>query len=377
MARDLSGTPRTGIQVQADGDAHLSNFGVFGSPEGRLVFDVTDFDESLPGPWEWDVKRLAASGAIAACDNGMAVRARRGVSMAVARGYREMVGRLSRMSALDVWYELLEVPKLRGADAFGQQADRTLRRVRGMDDDRPFARFVEFVGGRARLRDDAPTLMPLEAAFSQAQASWIREHARRDFVAYRRSLSDERVHLVDGYRIADVAMRVVGTSSVGLRCLVVLLEGANGHPLVMQAKEARASVLEQYTAPSRYRNQGRRVVAGQRVMQVPSDLLLGWMRDADGRDLYWRQLRDAKAAFDLAAMGPDQLADYAEICGRCLARAHARSGDPIVLAAYLGRSDAFDVAMGAFAETYADQNERDYRGLKAAAKTGRIRVAEA
>jgi hypothetical protein len=342
-----------------------------------VVFDLNDFDESLPGPWEWDVKRLAASAAVAARMGGMDVRTRRGVSMSVARGYREMLGRLSGMSALDVWYELLEVPKVRGAAAFGEQADRTVRRVKDLDTGSPFAKFVEVADGRARLRTDPPALMPFEAAYPSAEAARMRERAHRDFLAYRRSLSDDRRHLIDGYRIVDVASRLVGTGSVGRRCFVVLLEGANGHPLVMQAKEARTSVLEPYTAPSKYPNQGRRVVAGQQIMQAASDLLLGWMRDADGRDFAWRQLWDVKGAFDLEVMGPDQLADYAMACGRCLGRAHARSGDAIVLSAYLGRSDAFDVAIGGFAEAYADQNERDHRALQAAAKTGRIEVAEA
>jgi len=376
MAADLAPTPQSGLRVQLCGDAHLSNFGGFASPDRALVFDVNDFDETLPGPWEWDLKRLAASLAIAGRENGFPEDdRRRGVVTAVAR-YRERMRAYGEMRGLDVWYARLDTGRL--VEAFGGDAsarqrkavDRTVTKARRKDSTRAFAKLAHEVGGAPRIVSDPPLIVPVGDLADGAEAQQI-ENGVRDLIdRYRASLRPDCHRLLERYEYADLARKVVGVGSVGTRAWIVLLMGRDdADPLFLQCKEAEPSVLAAFAGASEYDNQGRRVVEGQRLMQAASDILLGWLRvneEGVDRDYYVRQLWDWKTSATVEEMRPRDMRTYGEMCAWALARAHARSGDPIAIGAYLGSGDVFDRALADFAERYADQNERDYAAFAAA-----------
>jgi uncharacterized protein (DUF2252 family) len=371
--------------VQACGDAHLSNFGAYASPSRDLVADVNDFDETLPGPWEWDLKRLVASFEIAGRDRGLRKSERRSVVLTAARAYREAMRRLAGMSNLDVWYVQVEVAELRDQIARTMTAkqlrriDRNLAKVQRKTRMRAFEKLTQRVDGELRFRSDPPVLVPFDEVFAGKQLETAEARLRKILEQYRETLSPERRHLFDGYRYVHTARKVVGVGSVGTRAWVALFIGRDeGDPLFLQVKEAQRSVLEPYTAPSEYPHQGERVVEGQRLTQSTSDILLGWLTatgpDNRKRDFYVRQLWDQKGSAVIETMGPTELSVYARVCGAILARAHARSGDRIAIAAYLGSGQAMDRAIADFAVAYADQNERDYDAIRLAAKEGRIEV---
>jgi uncharacterized protein (DUF2252 family) len=385
MASDLAATPASGLAVQACGDAHLSNFGIFGSAERRLVFDVNDFDETTPGPWEWDVKRLAASLEVAARDNGFTVKQRRDIVLAAVAGYRLAMREFAGMTNLQVWYAHLDVDKLR-ADLDAQltvrqrkRLDQGIAKARTRDSMKEVAKLTRVADGRPQIISDPPLLVPItelipadqdQAAFTAQLGSLIS--------AYRRTLETDRRFLLEQFEVCDMARKVVGVGSVGTRCWIILMLGRDlADPLFLQVKEAEESVLCRFVGTSKYANQGQRVVAGQRLMQAASDIFLGWQRtqaglDGKTRDFYVRQLRDWKFSLDIATMIPAGLLAYGQVCGWTLARAHARSGDRIAIAAYLGTSDVFDRAIAEFAIAYADQNERDHQALADAVAAGRI-----
>jgi uncharacterized protein (DUF2252 family) len=386
MAADLSRTPCSGFDVQLCGDAHLSNFGAYASPERELVFDVNDFDETLPGPWEWDVKRLAASFSVAGRESGFKSRERRAIVAAMGQEYREAMRRLAELGNLEVWYTKMDVAAV--AERWGAAAgkkereafQRSLAKTRAKDRMRAFSKLTREVDGKPRIVSEPPLIVPLHELTDDGEAE-IEARVLAIVADYRETLSEDRRILLDSYRFADAAMKVVGVGSVGTRAWIVLLLGRDeGDPLFLQVKEAQRSVLEPYTAPTVYAQQGERVVKGQRLVQAASDLLLGWVEakglDGETRDYYVRQLWDQKGSAKVEGMDPAALTAYAQICGTTLAHAHARSGDRIAIAAYLGKGDSFDEAMASFAESYADQNERDYGALQAAAADGRVEVAE-
>ncbi|WP_378737944.1 DUF2252 domain-containing protein [Nocardia brasiliensis] len=372
MAADLAASPTTGLTVQLCGDAHLSNFGLFASPERALVFDVNDFDETLPGPFEWDVKRLAASIAVAARANGFADTDAETAVGAAARAYRETMIRLAGLGELAVWYERIDADQLAALVRKPKRrkgVEQALAEARARTNLQALGKLTEpDAEGVPRIRHRPPLLIPIE----QIDAETI----RRVFSDYRRTLAEERRVLLDRHEMLDMAVKVVGVGSVGTRCFIVLLAGRmTGDPLFLQVKEAEPSVLAPHTAPSRFRNQGHRVVHGQRLTQAASDIFLGWATGADGRHYYWRQLRDMKGSAVIEEMSRAYLRDYSALCGRTLARAHARSGDRVAIAAYLGSSDTFDRAMIDFAVAYADQTALDHRTLLAAIESGRVEVA--
>jgi uncharacterized protein (DUF2252 family) len=383
MAADLAGTPASGLRVQLCGDAHLSNFGAFASPERNLVFDVNDFDETLPGPFEWDVKRLAASLAVAGRDNGFPAKARRKIALAAAEGYRTAMRAFAQQPLLEVWYAHLDIePAL---SQFRAQmnakrykaAEKLLAKAHTSDSMKAVGKLTAMVDGRRRIISDPPLIVPIEEVFAGVQADAIYQLLRAVLGKYRRTLQSDRRHLLEQFTLVQVARKVVGVGSVGTRAWIVLMDAGDGvEPLFLQAKEAQPSVLADYCGRSQYANQGERVVAGQHLMQAQSDIFLGWARvpnpvDGLDRDFYVRQLRDWKFSAPIEAMIPTGMEIYARLCGWTLARAHARSGDRIALAAYLGGSAKFDQAIADFAETYADQNERDYAALQAAVKDGK------
>ena len=383
MAADLAGTPASGLRVQLCGDAHLSNFGAFASPERRLVFDVNDFDETLPGPFEWDVKRLAASLAVAGRDNGFPAKARRKIVLAAAEGYRTAMRAFAKQPLLDVWYAHLDIEQAIGelqaqvkAERF-KAAEGLLAKAHTRDSTQALGKLTTVVDGRRRIISDPPMIVPVEDVFADVAADAIYEQLRAVLGKYRRTLQSDRRHLLGQFTLVQVARKVVGVGSVGTRAWILLMDALDGvEPLFLQAKEAQPSVLAEYCGRSQYANQGERVVAGQHLMQAHGDIFLGWTRVAnpvDGvdRDFYVRQLRDWKFSAPIEAMIPQGMTFYARLCGWTLARAHARSGDRIALAAYLGGSARFDQAIAGFAETYADQNERDYAALQAAVKDGK------
>ena len=385
MAADLADGPRTGLQAQLCGDAHLSNFGIFAAPDRRLTFNVNDFDETLPGPFEWDLKRLVASFAVAGRERGFGRKARARISSAVARSYREAMRDFASMRTLDLWYARIEVDEL--ARSFMEQAssreakrlERDLAKARTKDSLKAFAKLTQVVDGEPRIVSDPPLIVPVEELPDAGRPEIARETIERVIREYRRTLSGDRRRLVERFRYVDAAHKVVGVGSVGTRAWIVLMLGRDvDDPLFLQAKEAGASVLEPYLGKSAYSNHGQRVVEGQRLIQSGSDILLGWIReeDADGvtRDFYVRQLWDAKGSASVETMTLPNLTDYGRLCGWTLAKAHARSGDPIAIAAYLGKSDVFDRALASFAEAYADQNERDHAVLKDAVEEGRVRA---
>jgi len=385
MASDLATTPVSGLAVQACGDAHLSNFGLFGSAERRLMFDVNDFDETLPGPWEWDVKRLAASLEVAARGNGFAGRQRREIVAAAVARYRQAMRSFAGMTNLAVWYAHIDMNQMRAefdAQLRPQQrkvVDQGLAKARTRDSMQEVAKLCHAVDGQPRIIADPPLLVPIEDLMpDQTDRAALEEQLTGLVTKYRRTLETDRRFLLDQFRFADMARKVVGVGSVGTRCWIVLMLGRDdADPLFLQVKEAEASVLSRFVGASKYANQGQRVVAGQRLMQASSDIFLGWQRveaglDGQQRDFYVRQLRDWKFSVDIETMVPRGMRLYGELCGWTLARAHARSGDRIAIAAYLGGSDVFDRAITEFAAAYADQNERDHKSLLAAVASGRI-----
>ena len=383
MAADLAETPRSGLTVQLVGDAHLSNFGGFASPARELVFDINDFDETARGPWEWDVKRLAASIAIAGRELGLAPAERRGAVEAAVRSYREAMRRFATMRNLELWYARLDAARVLShvGDRVTPKERRAFKRrvagARAKDHLQAMSKLAQRVDGELRIVSRPPRIVPVEELFPATASEEIEEHMRSMLRAYRRSLPVERRRLLEGYRYRHLARRVGGVGSVGTRTWIVLLTGRDDDdPLFLQVKEAGPSVLEPYTARDPARNHGQRVVQGQRLMQVDTDIFLGWLRstwaDDTPRDYYVRQLWDWKLGAEVELMSPARLSAYGTLCGWTLARAHARSGDRIAIAAYLGSGKSFDRAIAAFAETYADQNERDHAGLEEAARAGRI-----
>ena len=383
MAADLATTPASGLRVQLCGDAHLSNFGAFASPERRLVFDVNDFDETLPGPFEWDVKRLAASLAVAGRDNGFPGKARRKIALAAGEGYRTAMRAFAEQPLLEVWYAHLDIePALAQYRAQMNAkryklAEKLLAKAHTQDSMKALGKLTTVVEGQRRIVSDPPMIVPIEEVFADVQADAIYQLLHTVLGKYRRTLQSDRRHLLEQFTMAQVGRKVVGVGSVGTRAWVLLMDAADGvEPLFLQAKEAQPSVLAEYAGRSQYNNQGERVVAGQHLMQAQSDIFLGWTRvpnpvDRVDRDFYVRQLRDWKLSAPIEAMIPTGMEIYARLCGWTLARAHARSGDRVALAAYLGGSAKFDQAIADFAETYADQNERDYAALKTAVKDGK------
>ena len=382
MAADLAGMPRSGLHVQLCGDAHLSNFGVYAAPDRRLVFDTNDFDETLPGPFEWDVKRLVASFAVAGRDRGFDERRRRAVNLRVGRSYREALASFASMRTMDIWYSRVDIEdivarfssEVRGKVV--KRAERNVAKARTKDSLSAFKKLTRVVDGEPRIVSDPPLIVPVSELFTGEQEL---EAAHLVVREYRRTLLDDRRQLLERFRLADAARKVVGVGSVGTRAFILLFLGRDDEdPLFLQMKEAEASVLEPFLGRSGFANHGQRVVEGQRLMQAASDTMLGWIHvtgvDGVERDFYLRQLWDSKGSALVDVMEPETMDAYAEICGQTLARAHARSGDAVAISSYLGASDSFDRALATFAETYADQNERDYEALQAAADSGRIEV---
>jgi len=412
MAEDLKATPVAGLSVQLCGDAHLSNFGVFGSPERRLVFDVNDFDETLPGPFEYDLKRMVTSFVIAARDNGFAAADAKAAARAASAAYRTAMAGFAGLSTMDVWYACLDEDAIRAvargamddigkteksaksakkkeraraeakmAKRAAKRANQAAEKAHTRDSMQALSKLGEMVAGRYRIASQPPVLIPLrELAFDMARdvtPEQIEEGIRDQFRAYRSTLQPDRRFLLEQYEIVDAARKVVGVGSVGTRAYIVLLQGRDASdPLFLQIKEATSSVLEGHLPRSRYRQHGQRVVQGQRLMQAASDIYLGWTRGPAGRDFYWRQLRDMKGSAEVEAMSSLGLTAYARICGWTLARAHARSGDPVAIAAYLGDGDEFDRAVTDFAKRYADQNERDYTEFVTAVRSGEMTALE-
>jgi uncharacterized protein (DUF2252 family) len=386
MASDLAQTPRTGLHVDLSGDAHLANFGIFAAADRRLVFSVNDFDETLPGPFEWDIKRLVASFAVLGRERGFGQKKRGTATLAAARSYRLAMRNFAKMPTLDVWYARMEVDQIVqrwGREVRAKQLDRIERdfaKHGGKDSLRALDKLTEVVDGKRRIISDPPLIVPLDELVPEAGQQALSGVVPQIFRSYRRTLAVDCRELLDRYRYADAARKVVGVGSVGLQAWILLLVGRDdGDPLFLQLKEAQASVLEPFLTKSQFANHGRRVVEGQRLTQSARDELLGWTKDkpVDGqtpRDYYVRQLWDGKAQANLEALDADTLAVYAEVCGWTLAHAHARSADPAELAGYLGRGDDLDRALASFAESYADQNEADYAALEAAARDGRIKV---
>jgi hypothetical protein len=384
MASDLASTPRSGLTVQCCGDAHLSNFGVFASPDRRLVFDINDFDETLPGPWEWDVKRLAVSMLVAARDNGYGAKDQDRIVLDTVTGYRTAVRDFAAMPNLAVWYARMEMEPLM-ARFRGQFKARILKRTekgiakaRTRDSMSAFGKLTQQVNGTPEIVDQSPLIVPLRVLAPGAEYEEMLEWLRGLLRTYRQSLDRDRRLLLEQYHLSDFARKVVGVGSVGTRAWIGLLFGRDGSdPLFLQMKEAEASVLEQYAGRSQFKNHGQRVVIGQRLMQATSDIFLGWVHvkagiDGVARDFYGRQLKDWKGSAEVEQMVPEGMGAYGRLCGWTLARAHARSGDRIAIAAYLGASNAFDRAILDFSRSYADQNERDYQALVDAVKSGRI-----
>jgi uncharacterized protein (DUF2252 family) len=390
MANDLTATPSSGLRAQLCGDAHLSNFGGFASPSRDLVFDLNDFDETLPGPFEWDVKRLATSFEIAGRDRGFSESDRRAAVLASVRAYRESMRQFAAMNNLGVWYSRLNadqlVARLRSEKDKKQAktVERAAAKAQTKDSMKAFAKLTHLVDGEPRIISDPPLIVPI-AEFAEAEGrsrDEITAAVLALFDGYRRTLQPDRRMLLEGFRYVDLARKVVGVGSVGTRCWILLLLGRDDNdPLFLQIKETGPSVLERHHGRSQFRNHGQRVVEGQRLMQAASDIFLGWLRNKEGldglpRDFYVRQLWDWKTSVDTDTILPRGLELYASACGWTLARAHARSSDRIAISTYLGKSDVFDGAVADFAVAYADQNERDYATLVEAAKDGRIEAKE-
>jgi len=393
MAADLAATPRSRLTVQLCGDAHLSNFGVFGSPERQMMFDINDFDETLPGPWEWDVKRLAASFEIAGRELRFAPADRRTIVLAGVREYREWMRHSAGLCTLDTWYAHMkirhmrewirtEVKEERLSKKEGREAAPDVAKARTRDSTRAFSKLTAEINGEPRLVGDPPLIVPIEDLVLPGTTREAIEGSVRQLLrSYLRTLTHEH-HPVEEFRYVHMARKVVGVGSVGTRSWILLLEGRDDQdPLILQAKEAQVSVLERFLGQSQYSNHGQRVVVGQRLMQAASDIFLGWQRvvDIDGqiRHYYLRQLHDWKGSAEVEIMRVPGATLYARMCGSALARAHARSGDRIAIASYLGRSDVFDRALADFSARYADQNERDYEALVKAVNSGRLTAQKA
>ena len=392
MAVDLAGTPTAGLDVQLCGDAHLANFGAFASPERLLLFDVNDFDETLPGPFEYDVKRLAASFTICARTNGFSTAKAWAATLEATTAYRQAMAGFATMGLLDIWYAHLDSDELlaniRTPGLVGKKAEKRamvaaetdLRKARTHDSLQAVSKLCEVVDGQYRIVSQPPIVVPLRdlAGTYGLSADELEAAIHGELRAYRESLPDDLRKLLERFEFVDAARKVVGVGSVGTRCFIALLRGRDeGDPLFLQIKEATASVLEDSLPASTYTNHGERVVQGQRLMQASSDIFLGWTTGPDpDRHYYWRQLRDMKGSLDTETTSPSGLKIYARLCGWTLARAHARSGDPVAIAAYLGDSDRFDTSIAHFAERYADQNDHDYRAFTQAVRSGRIEAIE-
>jgi uncharacterized protein (DUF2252 family) len=381
MASDLVDTPTTGIGVQLCGDAHLSNFGGFASPERDLLFDLNDFDETLPGPWEWDVKRLAASVEVAARESDFAPTRRREMVREAVAEYRGVMRRLASMKTLDIWYARVDLAELKALTEFGrsqaERVDRAVAKARRKDSVRAFSKLATAVNGTAQIVPRPPLVVPLRDLVPDAEAREGEERIRSLLADYSATLAADRRHLLERFRFADIARKVVGVGSVGTRCWIVLMLGRDaGDPLFLQVKEAGRSVLEPVAGESEFANQGQRVVEGQRLVQAASDIMLGWLRapgiDGHERDFYVRTMWDWKLSADVGSMRREGLAAYARLCGWTLAHAHARSGDPVAIASYLGSGETFDKAIATFAAAYADQNERDHQALVEAIEGDRL-----
>ena len=384
MAADLAASPDSGLRAQLCGDAHLSNFGVFASPDRRLVFDLNDFDETLPGPWEWDVKRLAVSFEVAGRENGYSRKERRTIVLETVAGYRKAMRQFAGMRALDVWYARLEVEELMARlqgevnKRMAKRAEKTLAKARTRDSMTAFSKLTQLVDGEPQIVSEPPLIERLRELAPGHAGEAIEEQLHELLRKYRQSLQTDRRVLLEEFRLVDIARKVVGVGSVGTRAWIALMVGRDEQdPLFLQFKEAESSVLEEFVAKSRFANHGERVVAGQHLMQASSDIFLGWLHvesgiDGQPRDFYGRQLKDWKGSFETEGALPKGAAIYGQTCGWTLARAHARSGDRIAIAAYLGGGDAFDRAIADFSEAYADQNERDYTKLKQAVESGTV-----
>jgi uncharacterized protein (DUF2252 family) len=369
MAGDLSGTDTTGLRVQTCGDCHVSNFGGYASPERRLIFDINDFDETLPAPWEWDVKRLAASLVTARRQSGDRERDCRDAARIAARSYRKHMRRYARMPALEVWYSYLDAEILieEAKDKAEKKRWKKIeKKAKKQTPEHIFPQTAEYERGHWRILDDPP------GAYHPKNFESRRKFVREMFHRYRLTLPEERRVVLDRYHIEDIVRVVVGVGSVGTRCGAILLLAGERDPFFLQIKEAHASVLEPYSGKSRYENHGQRVVTGQRMLQAASDVFLGWTRDNEGHDYYFRQLRDMKMKVDVVALPKDDWDEYIRICGWALARAHARTGDPARIAGYLGKKPTFDEAIAKFAAAYADQNERDYEKFLKAIRAGKL-----
>jgi uncharacterized protein (DUF2252 family) len=384
MAGDLAATPRSGLMVQCCGDAHLSNFGVFASPERRLLFDLNDFDETLPGPWEWDVKRLAVSMLIAARNNDFPVKDQDQIVLDTVEAYRSAIARFAKMKNLEVWYSHLEIEstlaELRSqlTPKMAKRTEKVLAKARTKDSMSAFSKLTRVTDGEVRIVAEPPLIVPIDDLAQGAERDEMFDALQELVRAYRATLEHDRRVLLEEFRLSDIARKVVGVGSVGTRAWIVLMLGRDGQdPLFLQLKEAEASVLEGFLAPSEFDNHGERVVTGQRLMQASSDIFLGWLHvesplDGKERDFYGRQLKDWKGSAEIEQMVPKGLAAYGRLCGWTLARAHARSGDRIAIAAYLGGGHSFDRALVEFSHAYAEQNERDYGALAKAVKSGQI-----
>ncbi len=384
MAADLADEPRTGLHVQLCGDAHLSNFGAFAASDRRLVFSINDFDETLPGPFEWDVKRLVASFAVAGRDRSFGGKQRRSINLAVTRSYREAIANLAGKANLEVWYSRIDVDEI-GGMAAAQQAtskqikrfERNVAKARSKDSMKALGKLTTVVDGEPRIVSDPPLIVPIEELASGAEGVELEEFLHGAIRSYRRTLTGDRRQLLERFRYVDAARKVVGVGSVGTRAWIVLMLGRDASdPLFLQLKEAEASVLEPFLGKSTFAQHGQRVVEGQRLTQAASDIMLGWIRiptpEGTSLDFYIRQLWDGKGSALIETMNPSAMTIYAQICGHALAMAHARSGDAIAIASYLGGGDSFDRALASFAEAYADQNERDYDALRKAVASGRV-----
>jgi uncharacterized protein (DUF2252 family) len=374
MAADLADTSRTDIRAQLCGDCHLMNFGGFATPERRTVFDINDFDETLPGPWEWDLKRLTASFVLAARSNGFGTADQQDAATACARAYRRWIARYAEMAALSVWYAGIDMDTVLARASDAESAARLRRRLAkaaaGTGQEGLFPTMVKRSGSGFVIKDDPPLVYHDQSINLEAE----HDNLIGAFVAYRETLADDRRVLLDRYRIVDFAVKVVGVGSVGTFCGIFLLMDDDDQPLFLQVKEARASVLEGYLGKSSYPNHAQRVVIGQRLMQSASDIFLGWTAGQRKRHFYCRQLRDMKIKFLVEIFNPATMRDFAALCGRTLARAHARSGDAAAIAGYLGKSDVFDRAVARFAQAYANQAERDHAAFVEGIRQGRIEV---
>jgi uncharacterized protein (DUF2252 family) len=384
MAGDLAATPRSGITGQCCGDAHLSNFGVFGSPERRLVFDLNDFDETLPGPWEWDVKRLAASMLIAALNNDYSVKDQERIVLDTVQSYRSSMANFAGMNNLAVYYAHVDMESTLAAlgsqlkPKMAKRTEKALAKARTRDSMSAFSKLTEEVDGRVRFVDQSPLIVPIDQLASGFRRDQIYDGLHEIFREYRATLRVDRRMVLEQFELVDVARKVVGVGSVGTRAFIALLLGRDGDdPLILQIKEAEASVMEEFLDSSEFSNHGERVVTGQRLLQAESDIFLGWVHvdspiDGQSRDFYGRQLKDWKGSAEIEQMVPKGLALYGSLCGSTLARAHARSGDRIAIAAYLGSGSSFDRAILDFSNAYAEQNALDYKNLTDAVASGKI-----